>query len=145
MIRYTAVSTGERKANIVEQTNSIQYDQSETLRAFGINVDDKKFLQVPARRLPPPNIQYSNGVATPSKGQWRMEFGNKNLNFLEPVNCLKWCVLNTDTYLKGSYLDSFIGEVCRKIRTKIFYHYFRWGFSVCSFFSTFNFLFQFHL
>lgn len=112
MIRYTAVSTAERKANIVEQTHSIQYNRSDTLRAFGINVDDSNFLKVQARQLPPPDIQYKNGKAKPSKGAWRMDFGRTPLTFLQPVDCLKWCVLNTDTYLNGANLDSFVSEVC---------------------------------
>ena len=112
MIRYTAVSTDQRKSNIVEQVNSIQYNQSAALAAFGIRVNDEAFIKVPARQLPPPKIEYANGgVATPSKGQWRMEFGKQSMKFLEPAVCLKWCVLNTDTYLDNSYLDSFISEV----------------------------------
>lgn len=109
MIRHTAVSTDQRKANIEQQVNSIQYNRSPNLAAFGISVNDKKFLEVPARQLPPPNIEYSNGVVTPAKGQWRMDFGNKN--FLKPADCLKWCVLNTDSRLDRSNLDSFVTEV----------------------------------
>lgn len=112
MIKYTAVCTDQRKRNIQDQVHSIQYNRSENLAGFGIRVDDRKFLQVPARQLPPPNIEYSNGMVTPAKGQWRMDFGNKK--FLKPVNCLKWCVLNTDPRLDSSDLDTFVGEVCTK-------------------------------
>lgn len=112
MIRHTAVSTDVRKANIFEQVGQMQYNQSDKLRAFGIDVADQRFIQVDARRLPPPGIQYSNGVANPSKGAWRMDFGRQHMKFLDPKNCLKWCVLNTDSYLDRSRLDSFISEVC---------------------------------
>lgn len=112
MIKFTAVSTDQRKANIQEQVNSIQYNRSDNLAAFGIKVDDQRFVQVPARQLPPPRIEYRNGtMVTPSKGQWRMEFGRTSANFLQPANCLKWCVLNTEKYLSDSDLNTFIGEV----------------------------------
>lgn len=112
MIKYTAVDTRQRKANIMEQVDLIQYNRARTLAEFGINVNDKKFLEVQARRLPPPNIEYSNGKATPSKGVWRMDFGRTHMKFIKPVDCFKWCVLNTDGYLDRSHLDSFVGEVC---------------------------------
>lgn len=111
MIKYTAVSTDQRKANIQQQVNSIQYNRSENLAAFGIRVDDSKFVQVPARQLQPPNIVYSNGAVTPSKGQWQMNFGRMNKTFLNAAKCLKWCVLNTDQRLQSQKLDSFVTEV----------------------------------
>lgn len=110
MIRHTAVSTDQRKSNIQQQVNSIQYSRSQNLAAFGITVNDREFLKVPARQLQPPKIEYINGTVPPSKGQWRMDFGNKN--FLKPADCLRWCVLNTDGYLNNANLDSFITEVC---------------------------------
>lgn len=113
MIKYTAVSTDQRKINIHEQVNAIQYNQSTNLAGFGIRVNDRQFLQVPARRLPAPTIEYSNGSsARPAKGVWTMDFRNKN-TFLDvkPVNCLKWCVLNTDQFCKDFNVDNFISEV----------------------------------
>lgn len=112
MIKYTAVSTDERKGNIQDQVRSIQYNRSQNLAGFGIRVEDSKFMQVPARQLRPPSIEYSNGTVTPAKGAWRMDFGNKT--FLKPVQCWKWCVLNTDRYLNDSNVDTFIGEVCNE-------------------------------
>lgn len=112
MIKHTAVSTDQRKKNIEEQVNLINYNGSETLAAFGIRVTDKEFLKVPARQLEPPEIQYSNGSAMPSKGQWQMNFGNRNMNFLMPATCLKWGVLNTDLYLDPSLVNSFVSAVC---------------------------------
>lgn len=112
MIRHTAVSTDQRKRNIEEQVNSMNYNRSETLAEFGIKVDDKHFLKVPARQLAPPTIEYSNGTITPAKGQWQMQFGNRNAQFLKPADCLKWGILNTDSYLDQAPLNSFVSEVC---------------------------------
>lgn len=114
MIEYTAVSTGQRKENIQELVKSMEYKQSNTLAEFGVKfVNEQKFLEVPARKLNPPKIEYSNGMmVTPNNGQWRMQIEKKNMNFLKPANCLKWCILNTDSYLDLSKLDSFVGEVC---------------------------------
>lgn len=111
MIRHTAVSTDQRKANILEQVNLMHYNQSETIAAFGIKVADKEFVQVDARQLLPPKIEDKNGSVTPDKGVWRMEFGNQKKEFLKPVVCLKWCILNTDSYVDRSILNSFAREV----------------------------------
>lgn len=108
MIRHTAVNTDQRKRNIGEQVNLMNYNGSATLAAFGIKLDDKNFLKVLARQLPPPKIAYSNGPITPSKGQWNMG------NFLNSAVCLKWCILNTDSYLDPSKLNAFIRQVCTK-------------------------------
>lgn len=111
MIKETAGSTNDRKTNIKKLVDFIRYKQSDTLAAFGIKVNEENFVKVPARKLPAPDIKYSNGVATPKTGQWRMQFGNKNMNFLEAAECSKWCILNTDSYLDASKLDSFFREV----------------------------------
>lgn len=112
MIRHTAVSTDQRKANIEKQVNSIQYNnRSATLAAFGITVDDKNFMKVPARQLHPPEIVYKNGKVTPDRGQWRMEFRRQPLQFLQPADCLKWSVLITDKYSDESKVLSFVTEV----------------------------------
>lgn len=111
MIQHTAVGTDERKRNILSLVKAMKYNDSATLAAFGIKVDDTKFLGAPARQLDPPKIQYSNGVVTPWRGQWNMRFDNKNMNFLKAAECLEWGVLNTDSKLDSSKLDSFVSEV----------------------------------
>lgn len=113
MIKHTAVSTDVRKQNIMDQVNMMKLNRSGTLAEFGIRVDDGDFIKAPARQLFAPKIQYSDGTVTPMKGAWQMQMGNKDLHFIQPADCLKWCVLNTDNYLDQSKVDTFVSMVWR--------------------------------
>lgn len=111
MIKYSNGTTDDRIRNIQEQLKNMAYNRSKTLAAFGIKVDDQNFLKVPARQILPPKIVYNNGTVTPSKGQWRMDFGKSTMQFLDPAKCSKWSILNSDRSLDPSLLRTFSSDV----------------------------------
>ena len=47
------------------------YDNDANLKDFGLRVNRGKII-VPARVLPPPNLQYANDVVQPQDGAWEM-------------------------------------------------------------------------
>lgn len=108
MIRVSAVSTDQRKRNIMEMIRKVNHNQSPEIKAFGIEIGTE-FIDVPARQLPPPLIEYANGkVVRPAKGVWQIMSGTQ---FLKTSGKWKWFVLNTDRFVQNGLLQRFAREV----------------------------------
>lgn len=101
IIKEAATSTDIRKQKIMNLLNQIRHNESQTIRGFGLGIDEN-FVKVPARQLYPPVIQYGNSTLKPSKGVWRGE----NMKFLMPQNMpTEWSILNTNMRTRQNELD----------------------------------------
>lgn len=113
MIRQSAGSTDQRKIKTMNVLNAVDHNGSNTIRAFGIEII-KKFIEVPARQLAPPLIEYANRkTAKVSKGAWRMEIGSEKLKYLVPSAVTKWCIINTDQYTRDDAVRAFAQAIFR--------------------------------
>lgn len=88
--QIAVVPPDERERRIYRQILEIvRLQRQETLQAFGIEVE-KKMLEVPARVLPRPVLQYGNGECVrPPRGEWRMD----KLQYTRPFKLRSWAVL----------------------------------------------------
>lgn len=102
MIKVAATSTDVRKDKIMEMLRRISHNQSSALNQFGINVGSE-FLNVPARVLDAPTLQYKNDTVRPAKGQWRID----NLQFLNPMTLTRYAVLVMDKYVRENDVRQF--------------------------------------
>lgn len=90
MIKHTAVSTDERKANIMQFSRN--YAENRDLQAFGIDVS-QTFEKVMARIINPPDILYGSGKqkVNAAKGTW------SDGAFLEKaVGVISYAIINCD-------------------------------------------------
>lgn len=101
MIREAATNTDKRKEKVMSILRQINYNQSETVRNFGLSVDNK-FAEVPARILRPPELRYANGNVTPRDGVWRAE----SKQFLLPQKAANWGFLKIDYRTQRNALQS---------------------------------------
>lgn len=93
MIKFSATSTDDRKKKIEELLHRINYSTpGNDIQGFGINVDPaKKFQNIDARVIDPPELKYANGNVQPRSGAWN------GRAFLESENDpIKWCIINCD-------------------------------------------------
>jgi eukaryotic translation initiation factor 2C len=97
MIRYSATSTEQRKKKIHDLLRRIEYQNSDTIRSFGVQVE-KKFESVEGRVIDPPTIEYRNRqTVRVDKGVWQLRRGEK---FKEGGKVVPWGILNCDGYLR---------------------------------------------
>lgn len=101
MIRESATSTDKRKEKVMGILRQINYNQSETVQSFGLNVGNQ-FAQISARILRPPDLKYANGNVTPRDGVWRAE----NKQFLLPQKAANWGFLKIDHRTQRNALQS---------------------------------------
>lgn len=93
MIRYAAVDTITRKNKIFESFSPFQHNRDPTIRAFGVEIDCNNFLEVDARIINAPRLQYGNNkLIDVAKGSWRAE----NVEYIQPSDLIKWAILLTD-------------------------------------------------
>lgn len=79
----------------MELVNTISHNSSKTIQGFGINVDNK-FIDVTARQLDPPQIQYKNSkLVKPKNGVWNM-LDSEFLITDSPPGGFKWGILNIE-------------------------------------------------
>jgi eukaryotic translation initiation factor 2C len=112
MIRHTAVSTDERKANIKQF--STMYAENKDLKAFGIDVK-QEFEKVMARIIAPPDVKYNNRTEKVNslKGTW------KDGNYLQKaVGEVKFAIVNCDDRTSPQTLLNFKVEVNKKARNQ---------------------------
>lgn len=102
MIKVAATSTDVRRDKIMDMLRRISHNQSPALNQFGINVGNE-FLNVPARVLDAPTLQYKNSTVRPAKGQWRID----NLQFLNPMTLTRYAVLVMDKYVRENDVRQF--------------------------------------
>lgn len=92
---------------IMDVFGQVNHNNSKIIQGFGINVDSK-FIEVPARKLLAPTIQYKNCTITPKNGVWnpvQMEF---LITEPAPASGVEWGVLNTDRYTdRGQIIQMF--------------------------------------
>lgn len=97
IIKVSATTTENRKARIMDLLMQINHNSSNEINGFGINVGNR-FIDVTARKLNPPMIQYKNDkVIKPIDGVWNM----MNAKFLltnQSTTEFKWGILNADSY-----------------------------------------------
>lgn len=104
MIREAAGSTDDRKKKIIDLLKKVTHNSSETIKGFGLQVDTK-FINVPARQLAAPTIEYKNSQkAGVTRGAWRSD----NLQYLKTYATstnidIKWSIINTDQYTSGDF------------------------------------------
>lgn len=102
MIRYAATSTDVRKQKIMDILRQIDYNRSETVQGFGLNVDNN-FTEVDARILKPPQLQYGNNARIiPRDGVWRPD----GKQFITPMGAMKWAFLKIDFRTQRNALQS---------------------------------------
>ncbi|XP_055305199.1 protein argonaute-2-like [Sitodiplosis mosellana] len=110
IIRHSATSTDERKKRIMDVFNVVNHNNSQAIKNFGVDVG-KEFIQVPARKLEAPTIQYKNTTVKPKNGVWNPV----NMEFLmsEPTSKtgLEWGILNADNWTERRA----ILELCDKL------------------------------
>ncbi|XP_055301016.1 protein argonaute-2-like [Sitodiplosis mosellana] len=111
IIRVAATTTDARKERIMELLNKINHNRSAAITGFGMNVGNK-FVDVAARQLDPPKIQYKNSkVIEPKNGVWNMFKEEFLLTDQKPANGLTWGILNADC----STDQSTIRELCNML------------------------------
>lgn len=106
IIRYAAVSTDQRKENIMRIVNTIAYNRVKTINAFGIRVGES-FIQVNSHILPPPKLQYNGSMVSVFNGEWRTEKDR----FLAPGNCIKWAILPLSSFARRNQIDDLQSQV----------------------------------
>lgn len=106
--RRTVMDPADRKEMIMHHLESIGHNQCETIRAFGLSVDEN-FMRVPARQIQPPLMEYRDRKMTkPKNGKWSMNFGCDEMEVLSTSpTTFSWTILNTDRNLLDIKLKQF--------------------------------------
>ncbi|XP_055705408.1 protein argonaute-2 [Phlebotomus papatasi] len=108
MIKHTATSTDERKRRILEVLKKVNFNQSEVVKGFGLNVGNQ-FETVDARILNAPTLEYArNKSQIPKDGVWQI----RSEQFIVPTSINNWAVLVLEARRPEMYL---VGEFVNKI------------------------------
>lgn len=92
IIRKAATTTDIRKEKILNMLGKINHNAAPNIRGFGIELKPG-FVQVPARCLDAPTIQYKNGTVPVRNGVWQ----NDKKTFIETLTTeTNFAVLNFD-------------------------------------------------
>lgn len=86
-----------RKDMIMHHLRAIKHNECETIRAFGLSVDES-FASVPARQLDTPSMEYRDRkMIKPMDGEWAMGHGADQMEVIStsPTN-FTWTILCTD-------------------------------------------------
>ncbi|XP_023032415.1 protein argonaute-2 [Drosophila willistoni] len=94
MIKFSATSTNERKAKIMNLLKFMQHNLDPSISRFGIYIHND-FIVVHTRTLSPPLVEYRNKqMSMVRNGSWRMD---QRAQFLEPKQKVhKWAILHSD-------------------------------------------------
>lgn len=107
MIREAATSTDIRKDKILRILNQIKYNEADSVKGFGLRVDNE-FAEIPARILDPPILAYAgNRTVRPARGEWRAE----NMEFIVPQKNINWGVLMLDNRVQ----ESQVHDLCKMV------------------------------
>lgn len=91
MIRCAATKPAVRKQGAIDAVARVNHNSDETCKAFGISIDPK-MMQVPARVLPAPMIQYDDRkLIEPRFGAWN---NRHNMKLAKAAPFINWAVLN---------------------------------------------------
>lgn len=97
IIKVSATTTDDRKARIMDLLNKINHNSSNAINGFGISVGNQ-FIDVTARLLDPPTIQYKNAkIIQPRDGVWNMMNAKFLLTGHQSTTEFKWGILNADS------------------------------------------------
>ena len=111
IIKVSATTTNDRKARIMDLLNRINHNSSNAINGFGINVGNR-FIDVTARQLDPPKIEYKNNrVFEPRDGVWNLMNAKFLLTGHQSTTEFKWGILNADSYTN----ESAIRELCKMV------------------------------
>lgn len=90
----------DRKEMIMHHLQAIGHNKCETIRAFGLKIDEN-FVRVPARQLEPPTVEYRDRkMIKPKDGEWSMNFGCDEMEVISSPTSFTWTILNTDSNLQ---------------------------------------------
>ncbi|GLD92496.1 hypothetical protein PINS_up001054 [Pythium insidiosum] len=105
MIKVAATRPAERKSKIEGKVRDAHFDQDETLRAFGVQVD-RNMVTARARVLPPPTVM-CKGAVTPRDGVWNM----RGMKFESPATVSSFAVINLDFRCQDQAVNAFFSTV----------------------------------
>ncbi|KAJ0405866.1 hypothetical protein P43SY_001598 [Pythium insidiosum] len=105
MIKVAATRPAERKSKIEGKVRDAQFDQDDTLRAFGVHVD-RNMVTARARVLPPPTVM-CKGAVTPRDGVWNM----RGMKFESPAAVSSFAVINLDYRCQDQAVNAFFSSV----------------------------------
>lgn len=119
MIKITCVKPQEREAKIAKWVQDLNLDKNKYLKAFDVKVD-KQLVQVSARILPTPILQFPGKTTTPNDGKWNMN----GLNINKGTTLQSWGLicLSTPGSLNKAILGKFIeilASTCTKTGVKM--------------------------
>lgn len=106
-----------RKDMIMHHLQAIGHNKCETIRAFGLSVEENLAI-VPARQLQPPLMEYRDRkMIKPKNGEWPMNYRTDEMEVVatSPTN-ITWSILNTDRDLMDVKLKRFASGVRRTIQ-----------------------------
>lgn len=98
---HTVMDPAARKEMIMHHVQAINHNQCETIRAFGLSVDEN-LVGISARQLTPPSVEYRDRkMIKPKNGEWGMNHGYDQLevNQSSPTS-FTWTILNMDAKLQ---------------------------------------------
>lgn len=114
---FTNINPANRKEMLMHHLKLIRHNQCDTIRAFGLRVEEN-FMRVPARQIQPPLMEYRDRKMTkPENGAWTMNYGCDQMEVLKTSpTTFSWSILNTDKNLLGIKLKQFAKAVCKMFR-----------------------------
>src|SRR5689334_17420530 len=90
MIKGTCITPDQRAAKIQASFPVLDFEHNEYLKGFQMEIS-KEMQVVPARVLPPPQVEYRNNVSlTPQFGGWQL---NPSRKMVQGATLSSWGVL----------------------------------------------------
>ncbi|WVF69798.1 hypothetical protein IAT40_004577 [Kwoniella sp. CBS 6097] len=107
MIKIAAKPPPERERKIKEWRTKINYSKLPKLAEWGIQVHSE-MMKIPARVLPPPQVQYGGGrTVNAARGSWNVG----GVRFVQPGAPLKaWSIVNFDRRLPEGAIQHFFAR-----------------------------------
>lgn len=111
MIKMTCAKPHVRQQKIASALKDANFARDANVRSFNLEVDDR-MMEVEARELPAPEIQYANSVERPRDGSWNM----RNKSFYYGRSIYSWAVISfcDERRTKASDIDRFIDALKRQ-------------------------------
>lgn len=111
MISHAAVSPNDRLRNTIRTVATTDHDSDPTCAAFNLKVS-KRNLEVSARILDPPRIQYASSQDTPRSGSWNTRHNHR---FSNAAPLKSWAVMNLSRSPENR-IQQFIDALVKKAR-----------------------------
>lgn len=90
MIDQSRQRPNEKLDTIARWRQNLNYDASEKLKAWNVNISSKP-IDLEGRILPPPTVNYGKGRVNVNSGAWNL----RNVRFAKPgKNLQTWCLIN---------------------------------------------------